>query len=262
MSFIRVGRWIGWWKMWVGKGIVNSDLIQDSYQSGGGWGQQPASSKTFSDDPQGILLFFSFPCPIIRYILRRIQEASAWQRGRHTRCWPYRHRAQCRWCSWDCPHEWWVAHLHPDPNATQGCWASGILVKQVLRGDIARLERCTEITTGGLTSGSSGIPVKRSKPFKYAYEKEIVMYACTSYLNHHLPRLYLTGAYLSPGNKTNCAALIQDWCSNRMGTHRFQEARLFFDRMYLFAGSLSWPCPSAGQRSGTNSPIFDPWYYI
>lgn len=44
----------------------------------------------------------------------------------------------------------------------------------VLRGDIARLERCTAITTG---SGEKGLAVKRSKPFKYAYEKEIVMYA-------------------------------------------------------------------------------------
>ncbi|KAH9816269.1 hypothetical protein DFH28DRAFT_1082033 [Melampsora americana] len=51
------------------------------------------------------------------------------------------------------------------------------VLMNVLRGDIARLERCTEITTGGVTSGMGGIPVKRSKPFKYAYEKEIVMYA-------------------------------------------------------------------------------------
>jgi cytoplasmic tRNA 2-thiolation protein 1 len=42
----------------------------------------------------------------------------------------------------------------------------------VLRGDIARLGRCTEITTA-----SENSPIKRSKPFKYTYEKEIVMYA-------------------------------------------------------------------------------------
>jgi len=42
----------------------------------------------------------------------------------------------------------------------------------VLRGDIARLGRCTEITTQ-----SENSPIKRSKPFKYTYEKEIVMYA-------------------------------------------------------------------------------------
>lgn len=43
----------------------------------------------------------------------------------------------------------------------------------VLRGDIARVERCTAITTGGDSTSSD--TVKRSKPFKYAYEKEIVM---------------------------------------------------------------------------------------
>ena len=41
----------------------------------------------------------------------------------------------------------------------------------VMRGDIARLGRCTSICTQGEDT------IKRSKPFKYAYEKEIVMYA-------------------------------------------------------------------------------------
>jgi cytoplasmic tRNA 2-thiolation protein 1 len=39
----------------------------------------------------------------------------------------------------------------------------------VLRGDIARLGRCVAIITG---DGSS---MPRCKPFKYTYEKEIVM---------------------------------------------------------------------------------------
>lgn len=38
-----------------------------------------------------------------------------------------------------------------------------------MRGDIARLGRCTAICTEGEDT------IKRSKPFKYAYEKEIVM---------------------------------------------------------------------------------------
>lgn len=42
----------------------------------------------------------------------------------------------------------------------------------VLRGDLPRLSRATSI----LTSSSSS-PIKRSKPLKYAYEKEIVLYA-------------------------------------------------------------------------------------
>mmetsp|Transcript_6508 Transcript_6508/g.18717 ORF Transcript_6508/g.18717 Transcript_6508/m.18717 type:complete len:327 (-) Transcript_6508:297-1277(-) len=41
----------------------------------------------------------------------------------------------------------------------------------VLRGDIPRLGRCTATTTGG------GGPLPRSKPLKYCFEKEIVMYA-------------------------------------------------------------------------------------
>ena len=39
-----------------------------------------------------------------------------------------------------------------------------------MRGDIARLGRCTLICTQGEDT------IRRSKPFKYAYEKEIVMY--------------------------------------------------------------------------------------
>eukprot|EP00958_Prasinococcus_capsulatus_P020231 scaffold2591_cov417-Prasinococcus_capsulatus_cf.AAC.5 len=41
----------------------------------------------------------------------------------------------------------------------------------ILRGDFSRLTRCTAITTG-----SEGV-LPRCKPFKYAYEKEIVLYA-------------------------------------------------------------------------------------
>lgn len=43
----------------------------------------------------------------------------------------------------------------------------------VLRGDLARLTRCTAIRTG--SDDPDSIP--RVKPLKYAYEKEIVMYA-------------------------------------------------------------------------------------
>lgn len=46
------------------------------------------------------------------------------------------------------------------------------VLMNILRGDIARLRRCTDITTGG---GENTIP--RVKPLKYTYEKEIVMYA-------------------------------------------------------------------------------------
>lgn len=45
------------------------------------------------------------------------------------------------------------------------------VIMNVLRGDIARLGRCCAIATG--TEGT----LPRCKPFKYTYEKEIVMYA-------------------------------------------------------------------------------------
>ncbi|CAA3029977.1 cytoplasmic tRNA 2-thiolation 1 [Olea europaea subsp. europaea] len=45
----------------------------------------------------------------------------------------------------------------------------------ILRGDIARLSRCTSITTG-----EDG-PIPRCKPFKYTYEKEIVIYPFSIY---------------------------------------------------------------------------------
>ncbi|CAH2058046.1 unnamed protein product [Thlaspi arvense] len=47
----------------------------------------------------------------------------------------------------------------------------------ILRGDIARLSRCTSITTG-----EDG-PIPRCKPFKYTYEKEIVIYPSLLKLN-------------------------------------------------------------------------------
>jgi cytoplasmic tRNA 2-thiolation protein 1 len=56
------------------------------------------------------------------------------------------------------------------------------VLMNILRGDIARLDRCVEIITGDSDSetlNNGGLP--RCKPFKYVYEKEIVLYA---YYNH------------------------------------------------------------------------------
>ncbi|RDL39467.1 Cytoplasmic tRNA 2-thiolation protein 1 [Venustampulla echinocandica] len=46
------------------------------------------------------------------------------------------------------------------------------ILMNLLRGDLPRLARTTSIVTGDATSD-----VRRSKPLKYAYEKEIVLYA-------------------------------------------------------------------------------------
>ena len=47
------------------------------------------------------------------------------------------------------------------------------ILMNILRGDIARLGRCCAIKTQDPGEGT----IPRSKPFKYTYEKEIVMYA-------------------------------------------------------------------------------------
>ncbi|KAL9445767.1 hypothetical protein AB3S75_013619 [Citrus x aurantiifolia] len=60
----------------------------------------------------------------------------------------------------------------------------------ILRGDIARLSRCTLITTG-----EDG-PIPRCKPFKYTYEKEIVMYAYFKRLDYFSTEcIYSPNAY-------------------------------------------------------------------
>ncbi|OMH81202.1 Cytoplasmic tRNA 2-thiolation protein 1 [Zancudomyces culisetae] len=52
------------------------------------------------------------------------------------------------------------------------------VLMNILRGDIARLARCTEIVS------TNDKLIKRSKPFKYTYEKEIVMYAYLKKLDY------------------------------------------------------------------------------
>ena len=47
----------------------------------------------------------------------------------------------------------------------------------ILRGDFFRLGKCVDIVTGGLVAKDDEVGLPRAKPFKYTYEKEIVMYA-------------------------------------------------------------------------------------
>ncbi|XP_062577901.1 cytoplasmic tRNA 2-thiolation protein 1-like [Saccostrea cucullata] len=84
------------------------------------------------------------------------------------------------------------------------------VIMNVLRGDIGRLQRCTAITTG--TEGA----LPRSKPFKYTYEKEIVMYAYFKKLDYfsteciYSPNAYrgFARAYIKDLEKIRPSAII------------------------------------------------------
>ena len=79
------------------------------------------------------------------------------------------------------------------------------ILMNILRGDLGRLQRCTSIITGN----EGAIP--RCKPFKYTYEKEIVMYAYFKKLDYFSTEcVYSPNAY-----RGNARAFIKDLEANR-----------------------------------------------
>jgi cytoplasmic tRNA 2-thiolation protein 1 len=72
------------------------------------------------------------------------------------------------------------------------------IMMNVLRGDIHRLARCTAISTS-MSEAEVDVEtfaVPRSKPFKYTYEKEIVMYAYLKKLEYFSTEcIYAPNAY-------------------------------------------------------------------
>ena len=78
----------------------------------------------------------------------------------------------------------------------------------ILRGDFFRLAKCVEITTG------KGGDLPRAKPFKYTYEKEIVMYAHFKKLDYFSTEcIYSPNAY-----RGHVRELIKDLEATRPST--------------------------------------------
>uniref|UniRef100_A0A1I8H5K8 Cytoplasmic tRNA 2-thiolation protein 1 n=1 Tax=Macrostomum lignano TaxID=282301 RepID=A0A1I8H5K8_9PLAT len=96
-----------------------------------------------------------------------------------------------------------AGHLKADKLAT-GHNADDVaetVVMNLLRGDAARLSRCAD----GVTHTGGGLPA-RCKPLKYAYEKEIVLYAYFKRLDYFATEcLYAPAAY-----RGHARALVKD----------------------------------------------------
>jgi cytoplasmic tRNA 2-thiolation protein 1 len=121
------------------------------------------------------------------------------------------------------------------------------VLMNLLRGDLARLSRSTSIVTGDSRS-----EVKRSKPLKYSYEKEIVLYA------HHKKLDYFsTECIYSPEAFRGSARGLIKQLERVRPTAILDIVRSGEDMARLVPGESSSSCACKGQKTAAVGPSED-----
>jgi len=121
------------------------------------------------------------------------------------------------------------------------------VLMNLLRGDLARLSRSTSIVTGDSRS-----EVKRSKPLKYSYEKEIVLYA------HHKKLDYFsTECIYSPEAFRGSARGLIKQLERVRPTAILDIVRSGEDMARLVPGEPKSACACKGQAPAVSAPAED-----
>ncbi|KAJ4293926.1 cytosolic thiouridylase subunit Ctu1 [Collariella sp. IMI 366227] len=121
------------------------------------------------------------------------------------------------------------------------------VLMNLLRGDMGRLSRSTSIMTGDSRS-----EVKRSKPLKYSYEKEIVLYA------HHKKLDYFsTECIYSPEAFRGSARGLIKQLERVRPTAILDIVRSGEDMARLVPGESSSSCACKGQTNAAAAPVED-----
>jgi cytoplasmic tRNA 2-thiolation protein 1 len=121
------------------------------------------------------------------------------------------------------------------------------VLMNLLRGDLARLSRSTSIVTGDSRS-----EVKRSKPLKYSYEKEIVLYA------HHKKLDYFsTECIYSPEAFRGSARGLIKQLERVRPTAILDIVRSGEDMARLVPGESQSSCACKGQKTTAVGPSED-----
>ncbi|KAK4126909.1 adenine nucleotide alpha hydrolases-like protein [Parathielavia appendiculata] len=113
------------------------------------------------------------------------------------------------------------------------------VLMNLLRGDLARLSRSTSIVTGDSRS-----EVKRSKPLKYSYEKEIVLYA-----HHKRLDYFSTECIYSPEAFRGSARGLIKQLERVRPTAILDIVRSGEDMARLVLGESTSSCACKGQKS-------------